>query len=329
MDQWARDTAHFACRGLFHARKGPHRFEGLILSLNDRDHETLGGRESENLQLEEEEAAQALLAPLNERERLVLWRRYVAGEYGARIAKSMGFSGSYINRVEKRALEKLREIHGQANQAWHHRNVPRGRPTLAPLPLTPTAGTLDWNTPVTMASSPRSSSSTPLRWSIPRPPPPRPPLRKGRTWKMRDSPIARQRRSSRNSSQMFPSYWAASGKPQAGRRSQSVPLIPPFFRTPLPGMGGILMSGGEIIGTIVGGCVAIITVGMPAILALLKIRELHVLVNSRITELLEATKRMAAAEGEIVGRNALRAEIAEQAIADTATRPVLTPETHP
>ena len=131
LDQWARDTAHFACRGLFHARKGPHRFEGLILSLNDRDHETLGGRESENLEFEEEEAAQALLAPLSERERLVLWRRYVAGEYGARIAASLGFSGSFINRVEKRALEKLREIHGQANQDGQHRDVPRGRPTLA------------------------------------------------------------------------------------------------------------------------------------------------------------------------------------------------------
>ena len=89
------------------------------------------------------------------------------------------------------------------------------------------------------------------------------------------------------------------------------------------------MSGGEIFGTIVGGIIAIITAGMPAILALLKIRELHVLVNSRITELLEATKRMAVAEGEIVGRNAVRAEIAAQTTADNTMKPVLTLETHP
>ena len=59
---------------------------------------------------------------------------------------------------------------------------------------------------------------------------------------------------------------------------------------------------------ITGACLAVIVTGLPAILALLKIRELHILVNSRMTEL---TRSIAAAshsegkaEGVIEGREA-------------------------
>lgn len=95
------------------------------------------------------------------------------------------------------------------------------------------------------------------------------------------------------------------------------------------------MSGNEIIGAVVGGCVAVITAGMPAMVALLKINELHVLINSRLTQLLEKTEAMASAQGQIVGRDAVRAEIAAQTKADYPTnagntsRPALPPETHP
>jgi len=42
--------------------------------------------------------------------------------------------------------------------------------------------------------------------------------------------------------------------------------------------------------TIVGACVAVIIAGMPAMIALLKIKELHIAVNSALTSFIAATK---------------------------------------
>jgi vacuolar-type H+-ATPase subunit H len=53
---------------------------------------------------------------------------------------------------------------------------------------------------------------------------------------------------------------------------------------------------------IIGGCIAVIVAGMPAILALLKIRELHVLINSRLTQLMDATAKASHSEGQLEGR---------------------------
>ena len=44
---------------------------------------------------------------------------------------------------------------------------------------------------------------------------------------------------------------------------------------------------------IVGGAVAVIVAGMPAMIALLKINRLHVIVNSRVEKLIEATSQVA------------------------------------
>jgi hypothetical protein len=62
------------------------------------------------------------------------------------------------------------------------------------------------------------------------------------------------------------------------------------------------MSFYEISGAIVGACLAVITAGMPAVLALLKIKELHVLVNSRLTELIAMTATANLAQGKTEGR---------------------------
>lgn len=48
---------------------------------------------------------------------------------------------------------------------------------------------------------------------------------------------------------------------------------------------------------VVAGIVSIVIAGMPAMLALLKIRELHVLINSRMDELLRVAKDLAHAQG--------------------------------
>ncbi len=53
---------------------------------------------------------------------------------------------------------------------------------------------------------------------------------------------------------------------------------------------------------IVGACIAVIVAGMPAVLALLKISQLHVLVNSRLTELLRVSAATARAEGQLEGQ---------------------------
>jgi hypothetical protein len=76
------------------------------------------------------------------------------------------------------------------------------------------------------------------------------------------------------------------------------------------------MNTSQIIAAVVGAFVAVITAGMPAMIALLKIQELHVMINSRLSQLIEAAKAVSLAQGEIAGRNAVRAEIAIQTAAE-------------
>jgi cell division septum initiation protein DivIVA len=54
---------------------------------------------------------------------------------------------------------------------------------------------------------------------------------------------------------------------------------------------------------VVGTIIAVITAGMPAMLALLKIKELHVLINSRLSELIEATAKASHSAGQLEGRD--------------------------
>jgi len=61
---------------------------------------------------------------------------------------------------------------------------------------------------------------------------------------------------------------------------------------------------------VIGSLIAIILAILPAIL--LKINQLHILVNSRLTELLEVTKNAYKAQGIIEGRDTVRAEIAAE-----------------
>ncbi len=53
---------------------------------------------------------------------------------------------------------------------------------------------------------------------------------------------------------------------------------------------------------VVGAIIAVITAGMPAMLALLKIKELHVLINSRLSALIESTAKASHSAGQLEGR---------------------------
>ena len=54
---------------------------------------------------------------------------------------------------------------------------------------------------------------------------------------------------------------------------------------------------------IIGAAIAVIVAGMPAMLALLKIKELHVLINSRLSELIQSTARASHSAGQLEGRD--------------------------
>ena len=54
---------------------------------------------------------------------------------------------------------------------------------------------------------------------------------------------------------------------------------------------------------IIGGAIAVIVAGMPAMIALLKLNELHVLVNSRLSELILSIAKASHAAGQLEGRN--------------------------
>ena len=65
---------------------------------------------------------------------------------------------------------------------------------------------------------------------------------------------------------------------------------------------------------IIGGVIAVIVAGMPAMIALIKIKELHVLINSRLSELILSTAKASHSEGQIEGRDEYR-KAAEQSAA--------------
>ena len=52
-----------------------------------------------------------------------------------------------------------------------------------------------------------------------------------------------------------------------------------------------------------GAVIAVVVAGMPAMIALLKIKELHVLINSRLSELIEATAKASHSAGQLEGRD--------------------------
>ena len=54
---------------------------------------------------------------------------------------------------------------------------------------------------------------------------------------------------------------------------------------------------------VVGAIIAVITAGMPAMLALLKIKKLHVLINSRLSALIESTAKASHSAGQLEGRD--------------------------
>ena len=72
---------------------------------------------------------------------------------------------------------------------------------------------------------------------------------------------------------------------------------------------------------VVGAIIAIITAGMPAMLALLKINQLHVLINSRLSALIESTAKASHSAGQLEGRDEGRkaAEIESTTIVQDAT----------
>ena len=72
---------------------------------------------------------------------------------------------------------------------------------------------------------------------------------------------------------------------------------------------------------VVGAIIAVITAGMPAMLALLKIKELHVLINRRLSELIESTAKASHSAGQLEGRDEGRkaAEVESATIIQDAT----------
>jgi biopolymer transport protein ExbB/TolQ len=66
---------------------------------------------------------------------------------------------------------------------------------------------------------------------------------------------------------------------------------------------------------VVGAIIAIITAGMPAMLALLKIKELHVLINSRLSELIQSTAKASHTAGQLEGRDEGRKAVELEAAA--------------
>lgn len=56
------------------------------------------------------------------------------------------------------------------------------------------------------------------------------------------------------------------------------------------------------IDKIIGAVIAVVVAGMPAMIALMKIKQLHVLINSRLTQLLEITAKASHSAGQLEGR---------------------------
>ena len=72
---------------------------------------------------------------------------------------------------------------------------------------------------------------------------------------------------------------------------------------------------------IIGAVIAVIVAGMPAMIALLKIKELHILINSRLSELVQATAKASHSAGQLEGRDEGRkaAEVESTIIIQDAT----------
>jgi hypothetical protein len=66
---------------------------------------------------------------------------------------------------------------------------------------------------------------------------------------------------------------------------------------------------------IIGATIAVIVAGMPAMIALLKIKELHVLINSRLSELIESTAKASHSAGQLEGRDEGRKAVDAEAAA--------------
>jgi vacuolar-type H+-ATPase subunit H len=72
---------------------------------------------------------------------------------------------------------------------------------------------------------------------------------------------------------------------------------------------------------IVGAVIAVIVAGMPAMIALLKLKALHILINSRLTELIASTAKASHSAGQLEGQDEARKEMAAEpsAIINLAT----------
>ena len=72
---------------------------------------------------------------------------------------------------------------------------------------------------------------------------------------------------------------------------------------------------------IVGAFIAVIVAGMPAMIALIKIKELHILINSRLSELIVSTAKASHSAGQLEGRDDVHKELAAESavIMDHAT----------
>ena len=65
----------------------------------------------------------------------------------------------------------------------------------------------------------------------------------------------------------------------------------------------------------IGAAIAVIVAGMPAIIALLKLKELHILINSRLSQLVEATAKASHSAGQLEGRDEGRKSAEDQSAA--------------
>ena len=91
--------------------------EGNALTIEDIISSNINVEQIAELKIDSERLYSFIIEELDEREREIICKRYgVADVYGSvcrpmtqkEIAKKLGISRSYISRIEKRALEKLR-----------------------------------------------------------------------------------------------------------------------------------------------------------------------------------------------------------------------------
>ena len=95
--------------------------EGNVLTLSDILSEDIDVVDRIDLSIKNERLKKYIYEGLNERERQIILQRY--GLYGHteltqnEIAQNLGISRSYVSRIEKKALETLRELYdGRKNR---------------------------------------------------------------------------------------------------------------------------------------------------------------------------------------------------------------------